>query len=454
MRFKGTSILFIVFLILGAYVYFAEYRGKDERQKQEEAKKKAFQVEEKDITDITLKYPDRTIEGVKKGEKQWQFVTPAGIETDSDEWQMLASNIPKIEREDTVAQNAQDLTPFGLKEPQVTVAAKLANGKAIEISFGAENPRKTYHYAKLAGSNDVFLAPNNWATVFTRTVSDLRNKKILDFETDDIDRVRIAAASSELEMEKSGEHWQIKKPLSAAAEDTEVTSLLSSMKFARASSFPDGIDAKKAGLEPPAMRITLHDKKANTDRVLLIGTTAETDKYYARDASRDSIFIIEKEIPDKARRPIFDWRDKSITRIDRNAIEQIDIVRGTEKSSINKADADWKVPDGRKLQFEKISTLLTTIEFDKVKDVIDPPKALSTYGLDKPRVEVVFHKGSNEIGRLAFGAESKAPEGVYLKTSDSPAVKVVGKDVFDKFNVKAEDMVETPPAAAPAPTKK
>ena len=41
MRFKSTSILFIVFLILGAYVYFAEYRGKDERQKQEEAKKKA-----------------------------------------------------------------------------------------------------------------------------------------------------------------------------------------------------------------------------------------------------------------------------------------------------------------------------------------------------------------------------------------------------------------------------
>jgi len=29
MRFKGTSILFIVFVILGAYVYFAEYRGKE-----------------------------------------------------------------------------------------------------------------------------------------------------------------------------------------------------------------------------------------------------------------------------------------------------------------------------------------------------------------------------------------------------------------------------------------
>ena len=443
MRFKGTSLLFIIFLILGAYVYFAEYRGRDERQKQEEAKKKVFQVEQKDVTEITLTYPDRTIAGVKKGENQWQFTNPAGIEADSDEWEMLASNIPKIEREDTVAENPQDLTPFGLKQPTVTVDAKLTGGQSIGISFGAENPRKTYHYAKLASSNDVFLSPNSWATVFTRTVSDLRNKKVLQFETDDIDAVRIADGTKELEFQKAGEHWQLKKPSDTAADDPEITSFISSIRFARASSFPDPpVDAKTAGLDSPAIRISLHDKKANADRVLLAGKTAETDKYYARDASRDSIFIVDKEIPDKARRPVFDWRDKSIAKIDRNNIEEIEIQRGSEKSSFKKADADWKLPDGRKLQFDKVSSMLTSLEFDKAKDVIDSPKPPAVYGLDKPRVEVVFRKGSNELGRVRFGAESKTPEGVYTKTSDSPAVKVVGKDVFDKFNVKAEDLAE------------
>jgi hypothetical protein len=445
MRFKGTSILFILFLVLGAYVYFAEYRGRDERQKQEEAKKKAFPVEEKDVTEITLKYPDRTITGIKKGEKQWQFVEPAGVETDSDEWQMLASNIPKIERDEVVAQNPQDLAAFGLQQPPVTVSAKLADGKSIEIAFGAENPRKTFHYAKIAGSNDVFLAPNNWATVFTRTVSDLRNKKVLEFETEDIDSVKVTSAGNELEIQKSGDHWQIKKPADVAADDSEVTSFLSSLKFARASSFPDAsVDLKKAGLVAPATRITLHDRKAGADRVLLIGSTAETDKYYAKDAARNSILIIEKEIPDKARRPIFDWRDKSITRIDRNNIEGIEIQRESDKAVMTKVDADWKLADGKKLQWDKISAMLTTMEFGKTLDLIDPPKALSTYGLDKPRLEVVFRKGTQEIGRLTFGAESKTPEGVYLKTSDGAAVKVVVKDVFDKFNVKGEELVEAP----------
>jgi len=79
------------------------------------------------------------------------------------------------------------------------------------------------------------------------------------------------------------------------------------------------------------------------------------------------------------------------------------------------------------------------------------PKALSTYGLDKPRVEVVFRQGANELLRIAFGSENKSPEGVYAKTSDSPAVKVVAKSIFDNFSVKAEDLVETPPAPPPAP---
>src|SRR5215468_7546023 len=192
MKFKGTAILFLLFIGLGTYVYFTEYQGQKERQKQEEAKKKAFQVEDKDITEISLAYPDRTISAVKKGEKQWEMTSPAGVEADSDEWQTLASDIPRIEREaDTVAQNAQDLTPFGLKDPAVKVSAKTKDGKTIDILFGADNPRKTFTYAKFGNNNEVFLTASNWGKTFTKTVADLRNKKVLEFEPDDIDSIKV-----------------------------------------------------------------------------------------------------------------------------------------------------------------------------------------------------------------------------------------------------------------------
>jgi hypothetical protein len=443
MRFKGTAVLFLVFVVLGGYVYFAEFRGKEERQKQQEAKKKLFSVEDKDITEISLIYPDHTISGMKKGEKRWEITSPAGIEADSDEWEMLASNIPKIEREDTVAQNAQDLSQFGLKDPPVKVSAKTKDGKTLEVLFGADNPKKTYNYAKLPTGNDVFLTGSNWSKSFTKSVSDLRNKKILEFETDDIDGVKIAEGTRELEAQKSGEDWQLKKPVETKADSNEISSFTSSIRFARANSFPDPpIDAKTAGLDPAALKITLHDAKAKTDRTLLIGKTSDKDRYYARDASRDTIFIIDKEIPDKARKPVFDWRDKSITKIDRDKIDKIEIVRGTDTLSMLKDGSEWKLPDKKKLQGDKVSGMLNALDFEKTKDIIDAPQGPSTYGLDKPKLEVVLRQGSNELVRVGFGNDSKMPEGIYLKTSDGPAVKVAGKDVFDKFNVKADDLVE------------
>jgi hypothetical protein len=443
MRFKSTAVLFLVFVVLGGYVYFTEYRGKEERQKQEQAKKKVFAVEDKDITEISLIYPDRTITGVKKGEKQWQISSPAGVEADSDEFEQLVSNIPKIEREDSVAQNATDLSSFGLKDPPVKVSAKTKDGKTLEILFGAENPKKTFTYAKLPGGNDVFLTAGNWAKTFTKTVSDVRNKKVLEFEADDIDNLKISEGSKELEAQKAGEDWQLKKPIETTADKSEISTFTSSIRFARVNSFPDPpVDAKTAGLDMPAIKITLHDNKAKADRTLLIGKTSSTDRYYARDASRDTIFIIDKEIADKARRPLFDWRDKAITKVDRDKIDKIEIQRGAEMITLLKAGSDWKLPDNKKAQWDKASGMLNALDFEKAKDIIDAPKALSTYGLDKPKLEVVLRQGSNELVRVGFGNDSKMPEGIYLKTSTSPAVKVVSKDVFDKFNIKADDVIE------------
>lgn len=444
MKFKGTTILLLVFLGLGLYVYVTEFRGREARDQQAEAAKKAIQVEEKDVVEISLVYPERTITGVKKGENQWEIANPTGFEADPEEWDRLASNIPRIDRQQTVTETGTDLGAFGLDAPAVKVAAKLADGKTVEVAFGNENPGKTFNYAKLGDSGQIFLTPTSWKGLFTKTVNDLRNKKVVQFDSDsDIDAIRIVEAAREIEFQKSGEDWLLKKPVEASADTSEVAAFVSSIRFARASSFAEpSVTAQAAGLNPPAIRIVLHDAKANADRILLIGKSPETDKYYGRDESRDAIMIVDKEVPDKARRPVFDWRDKSITRIQRDRIDEVEIQAGSDKFSFKKVDTDWKLPDGRKLQFDKVSNMLTSLDFDKAAGIIDSPAALSSYGLDKPKREVIFRQGTNEILRFAFGADSRQPEGVYLKTSEKPAVHVVSRDVINKFNVKADDLVE------------
>ncbi len=78
MRFRSTLVLLVVFAALGGYVYFAEYRGHDQREQKEASKKKLFSTPLKEVTGLSLAFPDHKISAVKKDDKHWEFTEPHG----------------------------------------------------------------------------------------------------------------------------------------------------------------------------------------------------------------------------------------------------------------------------------------------------------------------------------------------------------------------------------------
>jgi hypothetical protein len=452
-RFKGTLILLIVFAVLGGYVYYTDFYGKEARDKQEESKKKLFGGEAKDVTELAIEQDGNTISAVRKGDKNWEMTSPAGVEADSDAWDQLATSFVDLQKDEVVTAKKTDLATYGLDKPAVLVRAKVKDGKTEAVAIGSENPKKTFNYAKRLDSDEVFLLSTSNSSSVKKTLTDLRNKKVLDFESDNIDSLRIhAMGASDLEIQKSDPDWHIKKPLETLADNGEVISFLSAIQFSRASAFaPENVDAKAAGLDNPGVTIVMHDKKAAQDRTLLFGKSPEKDKYYAKDASRGPIFILATEIIDKARRPVFDWRDKAVVRFGEthtSGVDQIDIVRGNEKLTLKKSGTDWTAADGGKIQQGKVMDILASIDAERALAFEDLPKPLTRYGLDKPRLEVVLSEKGKEIGRLRFGGDNTNPAGVYVKGTN-PAIETVKKDLYDKLNVRQADLAESQPAPAP-----
>jgi hypothetical protein len=366
-----------------------------------------------------------------------------GIDADSDEWDILVSSLGQVEKGGAVS-TSTNLVQYGLDKPVVEVTAKLKDGKTIGVLFGSENPKKTDNYAKLTDSPDVFLSPVTGSKSFQKTLTDLRNKKVLEFAVDDINAVRIEDGKNVLEFQKSGMDWLVKKPLDLKADGEEISGFLSAIQSARAANFADsGLTLISAGLAPVATKITLHDAKANVDRVLSLGKSSETDKYYARDESRAAVMIISKDVPAKARRPLIDWRDRSIAHFDQGSIDELEIVRGAEKITVKKQGSDWKLADGRKAQMDKISSLLLAVEFERAQEIVDSPGNPSTYGLDKPRIEVNLRQAGKDVLALKLGGATRNPVGSYLKVSANSTVMTVAEDFFAKFSIKADDLAET-----------
>jgi hypothetical protein len=453
-RFKGTFLLFLILAVLGGYVYFTEFRNKEARDKQEETKKRLFSGEAADISEITLEFEGRTVTGVRK-DKAWQITSPAGLDADSETWDQLASSFLLIEKEETVSAQKTDLAPYGLDKPTVKVTAKFKNGSASTVLFGVENPKKEFNYAKRSENDEVFLSPAAASGNFKKTLTDLRDKKVLAFEADNIDSVKVSATGKpEIELQKSGMDWMIKKPQETRADNGEVSGFLSAIQFARASAFAEeSVDAKTTGIDAPVARVTLHDKKAGVDRTLLFGKSPEKDKYYAKDQSRSPVFILAADIFQKTQQPATNWRDKSIVHFGEGGVgslDEVEIVRGADKIVLKKVGNDWQA-DGKKTQVGKVFDMLSGLEGQKATELVDAPSALATYGLDKPRITVSLRKGGKEVESFRFGRENTSPAGVYLKTS-GPTVMLVEKGLFERFDVKTSDLLE-PPAAPAAPAK-
>ena len=320
----------------------------------------------------------------------------------------------------------------------------MSDGATHEVLFGDENPRKIYNYAKLASNHEVFLAPSSWLRIFRKEVNELRDKTILRFEQDDIDLLEISGQNS-LRVRRADEEWSIEAPIQTAADQGEVSTFLGSIDFARATGFADAeTNTVTTGLDYPAIRIVLHDQANDQDHVLRIGAKKEDDAnhYFVQDESRETIFVVNADIFEKSTRPTFDWRDKTIASFDRDDVLSILLRKDGDQLALRKSGDDWLLPDGRRAQFGKVSSMLNGLEFARATKIIDSPGALSSYGLADPQFRVVLSGDGGEILAFVFGADADDGDSIYWKLEEGSAVKVVSKDVFDRFDVTIEDLIE------------
>jgi hypothetical protein len=451
MKFKGTAVLFVVLILLGGWVYWTDIRGRQERQLAEEAESKVFAVDDAEIVELRLTYPDRSIAARRNGE-EWEFVAPEGLEADAGEWDTVAANVGRIDRDDSVTLAPADLAPYGLAEPAIRVDVLLADGTTEQILFGNENPRGIFDYLKLGTSDEVFLAATSWAGLFLKATDDLRDRTLLRFDQDGVETIEIAG-NTQMSFVRDGTDWQLTRPLETAADNSQVSTLLGAIDFARAVRFADPqLSRSETGLDRPAWRIALDSEDGVHE--LLVGTVVSErgEEYYARDVSRDPVFIIDGELAGMLAEPLLEWRDRSIAAFDRREVNRIEISTGGDTIAMEQSDGDWYTVSNELVDFSQVSAMLNVLEFEQVTDILDEPGSLATYGLDDPRLHVVLKDSAgNSVLDGTFGSDAGDEDHLYWKSESEAAVKVLSKDVFDRFSVAEADLLAPPPPRLPAP---
>jgi hypothetical protein len=489
MRFRGTLVLLLICAALGVFVYFYEIKGGENREKAKQEANQLWKVESANIEQIDLITPQEHITAVRKGDKEWKLTEPRAVDADSDELNRMAGSAAEITRESVLESNVTDLARFGLQPPQLTLEIKTKDGKKHEVLFGENNPTGNSTYATVPGSKEVMLVAGYTASSFKKKFEDLRNRAVLNFEQYETNSLDLQSDKGNVRLAKENDKWWLQGKERVAADSSAVSGLLSTLNSARVKEFFEGNpdDYVSLGFDKPTLDVRLTFGKDRAIKHLTVGLeksklvrkgqkpakpgtarkaqekpattgTADTDLYLARDESRPEMFFVDKELLDKLRKGSGDFRDKALASFQRWDIDAITLTnaRGTFNFAKSESGGDWVLAGGKKkARWDAVNGILDALE-KPVKEFIDAPAALSTYGLDKPSVRVVLKQKGQVKLECDFGKDAK--DGVYAQVKGETTVKVADKESLDKLDKGESDLVEppaaTPPATAPSDSKK
>ena len=440
MNFKTTLILAIVFIVLLAAVLFMNKEQAKKDEIKEEAKK-LLNLKKEDVTEIFLSA--NNIHAVKEDD-QWKITSP--VETDGDksaiEGVLGMFNWAKIER--TISHDTSEFANFGLEPPIAEMILVHKDGKDT-LFVGDKTPTGSFVFARKGSEVKVFLTTTTLKTNAEKKLFDLRNKKVLGFEKNNVQSFNLKNESGDFTISKRGAEWKLDEPIDFGADKTKIDQVLNGVNNANAKEFVDEDPENLSTycLSKPKIQIDVFLGENKARKSLFIGKMKE-DKYYAKDDSRRPVFLVDSSFVSKLSVTLFDLRNKNVANFSTSDVDSFSLIYIDSTITCAKDTAgDWQViaPEFRKAKSWKVSGITSAVSNLRVDEFVDDnPTNLRKYGLDNPTIKARFFKDGKIVRELLVGKKSE--EMVYVKTDDLKSVYLAKKNLLEQLTPKLDDLAE------------
>ena len=457
MKFKTNVAIGAVFVALLAFVYFYEIKGGEERRQEAEKSKQLFVFQDDDAQRLELLRGDDALV-LDKGTGGWNLSAPMTDGADQEAVERYLRNLRECEREkvvvDSAAASAEEAAQYGLDAPRLKVRLQTEDGTEQVVSFGADSPTDRFTYAQLQGDNPEIFVVRAWRfDNLDKRAFDLRDRRVLAFAKDEVMQVQRWGTGGAAVLARAEPDWQMREPVVARAAADAVNGLLDKIDQAEIEAFvsedPDTTALASYGLGERAsqVEISLLVGEDRAEKRLAIGGADEQGRWYARDASRPQVFLVDSTLVQELTKGISDLRDKKPLRFEREQVQRIVLTRGTATAFAADKDTSgvWHLsePMGRDAKSWKINSLLSDLEQLEVEDFAEelPDEATPAFSIE------LLGEGQALLS-VRFSAAAGTS---YLQQDGDDAMYVVSGDDFAELDLDIDDVAQAPKKpAAPA----
>ncbi len=426
MRIRGLLIAAVVLAALTGGLWWSnKKKAAEDAKAPADTTTKVVQIAQGDVVKIEIaKKGADPVTLEKNGAGQWRITAPKEYGADQETVNSFLAALSPLTADKVVEEKAADLNQYGLKDPSLVVTITTKNGKSRKIEAGDDVPTGGGTFVDVDGGPKVFTIATVTKGGMDKSVNDLRDKRLLTFDSGKLTRVELSAKGQNVEFGKNNQNeWQILQPKPLRADGLQVEELIRKLKEAQMDLTVSADDAKKAAAAFASGTLvgTAKLTDANGSQTLQVKKD-KAGTYYAKSSVVDGVYKASSDLGTGLDKSLDDFRNKKLFDFGFNEPAKVQIQDGAKSYDFNRAGENWMAA-GKKMDNVSVQALL-----DKLRDLQAEKFAESGYGTAAIDITVVSNDGktTDKIGLSAAGDKYIA------KRENEPSLYVIdGKTVKD-----------------------
>ncbi len=436
MKFRGLLVAAALLVLLAGLVYWSNKReAAKEGEPDPDAPPKIVDIDADAINKIEIRASGQAPVTVEKGEDgQWTITEPGAYRADQSSVESLVSDVAQLDSNRLVDENVTDTAGYGFEEPSLTVIAHRADGEPVTLMVGDETPTGGNNFAWVEGDPRLFTLASWTKTSLEKTAWDLRDKRLLTFDSNKLSRIELATDGSTIEIGKDAAgDWQIVEPRPYRADGGSVEQLVSRLRDAK-------MDADLSGEE----QAEAEQNFARASRVAVVEVTDESgtqeievrqtsdDEYLAKSSVVAGVHKVSSDVGEGLDKKLADLRNKKLFDFGFGQVDRIELRAGGETHLFEKSEDQW-MKGGIRMDSVAVRALI-----DELRDL--SAESFPEEGFDEPTIEITVVSENGE--RVEKVLISKSGDKFIGKRENEPALYELKAVDVDRVRAMAEDIRE------------
>ena len=434
MKTRNLLVAAALLAALSGAVWWAKRHPKSADSTNVPASPKLADIPQAQIKQIDLKKKDGSSVVLQNQNGRWSITAPEPLPADQDAANGLASALSPVSADNVVDDKPKDLSQYGLNNPSLTVTVAQKNGKTQQLFFGDDVPAGALVYARVGSDPKVYAVSSGVKSSLDKSANDLRDKRLLTFDSNRLTRMELVSAKSDIEFGKNNQNdWQILKPQPYRADSFQVEELLRKLTDAKMDLSASAEDTKKVAGAYASGQPVGTVKVSDAAGTQSLEVRKNKDDYYAKSSAVPGVYKVSADLGKEIEKPLDDFRNKKIFDFGFTDPTKIEVQQGGADKVLVRSGSDWKVGN-------------QTMDSGSVQAFIDKLRDLSAAkfvasGFTAPTFSVTVT--SNDGKRVEKAEFAKGADGYIARRENESALYQVDTKAVD-------DMLEASKAVKPA----